>query len=171
MKILQFAFEVTGESNYLPHQYPDVNCVCYTGTHDNDTTVGWFKTLKEDCKKKVTAYTRMTDEKDVAKEFIRLCLSSVAAYAIFPLQDVLSCGSEGRMNTPGVAAGNWSYRYLAEELKDELAEELKELSILFGRHEEPVEEKTSETPENTDIDTETETADTATDKKEVSADA
>ena len=134
MKILQFAFETTGESNYLPHQYPDMNCVCYTGTHDNDTTIGWYKTLKEDCKKKVLAYTRMADEKDVAKEFIRLCLASVAAYAIFPLQDVLEYGSEGRMNTPGVAAGNWSWRYPADALTDDIAEELKTLSILFGRH-------------------------------------
>jgi 4-alpha-glucanotransferase len=127
---------VTGESNYLPHQYPDTNCVCYTGTHDNDTTVGWYQTLKEECQKKVVAYTRMTDKKDIAKEFIRLCLSTTSAYAIFPLQDVLSCGSEGRMNTPGVAAANWAWRYKKEVLTDWLAGILLENTKLYGRYKE-----------------------------------
>ncbi len=166
MKILQFAFEVTSDSSYLPHQYPDANCVCYTGTHDNDTTIGWYKTVKEDCKKKLTAYTRMTDEKDVAKELIRLCLSSVAAYALFPLQDLLEYDSDGRMNTPGTAAGNWGFRFQADELTDEIAQELKELTILFGRHEEPV----VETPDEETAEISDEISD-ETDEKEVNEDA
>ena len=110
-------------------------------------------------------YHQLADEKDIAKDFIRLCLASVANYAIFPLQDVIGCGSEGRMNTPGVASGNWSFRYLASDLNDELAEELKTLTILFGRHTAPsdVEEADDETIE---------TVDTPVDElKEVTADA
>ena len=91
--------------------------------------------------------------KDIAKEFIRLCLSSTAAYAVFPLQDVLEYGSEGRMNTPGLASGNWGWRYLADELTDDIAEELKTLTILFGRHEEPVVDEETTNTEDTSVDT------------------
>ncbi len=134
MKILQFAFESTGESDYLPHQFTSPQCVCYTGTHDNDTTCGWYRTLNADCKKKVQLYTNTEPGRDISRNFIKLCLGSIAAYAIFPLQDVLALGSEARMNTPGVAAGNWNWRYKKMALTASLAEELKELTILYGRY-------------------------------------
>ena len=134
MKILQFAFEDTGESDYLPHQFTSPRCVCYTGTHDNDTTCGWYRTLETACKKKVQLYTNTEPGRDISRNMIRLCLSSTAAYAIFPLQDALALGTEARMNTPGVAAGNWNWRYKAADLTDSLAEELKELSVLYGRY-------------------------------------
>lgn len=134
MKILQFAFESTGESDYLPHQFTSPRCVCYTGTHDNDTTCGWYRTLQADCKKKVQLYTNTEPGKDISRSIIKLCLGSIAAYAIFPLQDVLSLGSKARMNIPGVAAGNWNWRYKKTALTSSLAEELKELTILYGRY-------------------------------------
>lgn len=134
MKILQFAFEDTGESDYLPHQFTSPRCVCYTGTHDNNTTCGWYRTLETACKKKVQLYTNTEPGRDISRNMIRLCLSSTAAYAIFPLQDALALGTEARMNTPGVAAGNWNWRYKAADLTDSLAEELKELSVLYGRY-------------------------------------
>lgn len=133
MKVLQFAFETTGESDFLPHQFRSPNCVCYTGTHDNDTTLGWYQTLRKDCQKKVQHYMNIQNE-EVSWAFIRTCLSSIASYAIFPLQDVLCLGKEGRMNIPGVPAGNWDWRYKKEDLTSEIAQKLRELSHLYGRY-------------------------------------
>ena len=134
MKVLQFAFESLGESDYLPHRYASPDCVCYTGTHDNNTTAGWFSTLHPDCQEKVREYTCNASTELISHSMIRTCISSIAQYAIFPLQDVLGCGCEGRMNTPGVAENNWSWRYKKSALTSSLAERLKHLTILYGRH-------------------------------------
>ena len=134
MKVLQFAFEDTGESTFLPHHYTSPNCVCYTGTHDNDTTKGWYETLKKDCRKKVRRYLNIGKHDCVSLHMIRACLASTAAYAVFPLQDVLDIGKEGRMNTPGVAAGNWNWRFLPDALTKKHAKRLKKLSQLYGRY-------------------------------------
>lgn len=133
MKVLQFAFNDMGESSFLPHQFTQPNCVCYTGTHDNDTTCGWFKEVDKDCKKKVLDYM-VTTEEDINMAFIRTALSTIAAYAIFPLQDVLAIGTDGRMNTPGKASGNWSWRFKKGALTEDMAKELKRLSRLYGRY-------------------------------------
>ena len=133
MKVLQFAFESEGESSFLPHQFTTTNCVCYTGTHDNDTTRGWYETATEKSRDKVRRYMN-TDGGMVHMDFIRTCLGTIAAYAIFPLQDLLGVGKEGRMNTPGVAAGNWEWRYQKGMLTEDLAKNLLELSHLYGRY-------------------------------------
>ena len=133
MKVLQFAFDSTDENAYLPHRFESPVCVCYTGTHDNATTLSWYETLPEHCRKKVCAYTGTTDEKDIGYGLIKAALSSIATYAIYPLQDLLFCGDEGRMNTPGKAAGNWSWRFRAQDLKPEYADTLRELTLLYGR--------------------------------------
>lgn len=133
MKVLQFAFESTGENSFLPHQYTTPHCICYTGTHDNDTTLGWYETLNDACREKVRHYTN-SDGTRVNKEFMRLCLGSIAQYSVIPLQDILSCGKEARMNTPGVAAGNWNWRFKKGLLSTPLAKELKEMTILYGRY-------------------------------------
>lgn len=144
MKILHFALNNLGENGYLPHQFTNPNCVCYTGTHDNDTTVGWFSDLDEACQKKTLRYVKASDASNIHWDLVELALSSIAAYAIFPLQDVLGCGKEGRMNTPGEAIGNWSWRYTAADLTSETAEKLKEFTLLYGRKETPsIEEETS----------------------------
>lgn len=134
MKVLQFAFESTGESDYLPHRYKDPNCVCYTGTHDNDTTLGWYLNLSEECRDKVLRYTRCADPAALGMDMIRTALGSIAGYAVFPLQDALGLGSHARMNTPGVAAGNWNWRFRDGILQDDLAESLREITILYGRY-------------------------------------
>ena len=132
MKVLQFAFENTDEGHFLPHNFTQPNCICYTGTHDNDTTCGWYETLDKKCQKKVLAYMNTTD-KHINKAFIRTALSSIAAFTIFPLQDLLGIGKDGRMNTPGKASGNWSWRYTKNALTKDLAEELMDLTVLYGR--------------------------------------
>lgn len=133
MKVLQFAFESLEESAFLPHCFTDSNCVCYTGTHDNDTTMGWFETLNEDSREKVLRYVN-SDGSKISRDFIRLCLASIAQYALFPMQDLLCYGKSARMNTPGVASGNWSWRFKKGILHASLAKELKDLSQLYGRY-------------------------------------
>lgn len=134
MKVLQFAFEDTSESTFLPHNFTTPNCVCYTGTHDNDTTRGWYETLRKDCRKKLRRYLNMKKQEPASGQMIRACLGSTAAYAVFPLQDVLDIGKEGRMNTPGVAAGNWNWRFQKGVLTKKVAKRLKKLSQLYGRY-------------------------------------
>lgn len=132
MKILQFAFEAEGESSYLPHQFPTTNCVCYTGTHDNNTTQGWYASAPEYSRDKVRCYMNTSGE-FVHRDFIRTCFGSVAAYAIIPMQDALGLGEEGRMNIPGVPKGNWGWRYKEDALSDGLAEDLAKLTRIYGR--------------------------------------
>ena len=132
MKVLQFAFD-SYDSEYLPHNY-DKNCIVYTGTHDNDTTRSWYQTLRPECRDKVRRYTHCSNDTHFPLDLIGTALASVAAYAIFPLQDVLCVGAEGRMNTPGIGAGNWSWRYQQSALKGELADELRGMTILYGRY-------------------------------------
>ncbi|MFL5761624.1 MAG: 4-alpha-glucanotransferase [Thermomicrobiales bacterium] len=131
MAVLQFAFDGRPENAYLPHNYGE-NLVVYTGTHDNQTTVGWFHSLPTPEQQQVQRYIGR-DGSDIAWDFIRLGLSSVANMAIFPLQDILRLGDEARMNTPGRAMGNWAWRYLGHQLHHGLAAGLGELTHAYGR--------------------------------------
>ena len=131
MKVLQFAFDSPQENAFLPHYYP-YNCVCYSGTHDNDTTKGWYETIRDDSREKLLHYTR-TNGDDMGWDFIRLAWGSVAKMAIVPLQDVMCMGSDARMNVPGTAKGNWEWRYTKELLKEDYAHGLHELTRVYGR--------------------------------------
>jgi 4-alpha-glucanotransferase len=130
MRILQFAFE-DDDSSYLPHNHI-YNCVSYTGTHDNDTTTGWYQSASERAKDKVRRYMN-TDASQVSWDFIRICFGTIAKYAIVPVQDLLCQGSEYRMNIPGVAKGNWGYRVKKGLLNDDIARRLYDMTKLFGR--------------------------------------
>ena len=130
MKVLQFAFD-GDESDYLPYLY-DENCICYTGTHDNNTTLGWFMETDEAVRERVRSYLH-SDGSDISWEMIRLAVSSVARYAIYPLQDVLGYGGDCRMNIPGVAEGNWNWRFTWEALSPDAAARLRELNRIYGR--------------------------------------
>ena len=105
----------------------------YTGTHDNDTTPGWLDTLNENDLAFLRRYTGSSPFADLNWELIRLAFMSVAHTAIIPLQDVLGVGSEGRMNTPGLAGGNWGWRYSSDRLTVETSERLKALTELYDR--------------------------------------
>ncbi len=131
MRILQFAFSNDPKDRYLPHNY-DRNTVVYTGTHDNDTTRGWYDTASDREKDHVRRYLAR-DGGDISWDLIRLAWASVADYAIAPLQDVLNLGTDGRMNLPGRAGGNWSWRYRAEALNDGTLGRLADLTGLYGR--------------------------------------
>lgn len=131
MRILQFAFE-GGESTFLPHQLDTRNCICYTGTHDNDTSKGWYDHTSEYARDKVRRYMN-TDASSISWDFIRICLGTIARYAIFPVQDLLKLGSEARMNLPGTAFDNWAWRYESGRLDSGMAQGLKQMTELFGR--------------------------------------
>ncbi len=131
MKILQFAWASDAHDPFLPHNY-DKNCVVYTGTHDNDTTRGWFEKASPQEQDYVRRYLRV-DGHDIAWDFIRLAMMSVARLAIIPMQDAMNLGSEARMNTPARAEGNWAWRYRQDQLTPGIQEGLAELARLYGR--------------------------------------
>lgn len=133
MRILQFAFGQEKNNPYLPHCY-DKNTIVYTGTHDNDTTNGWYQAATEQEKDHYRRYLNV-DGSNAAWDFIRLALSSPADTAILPLQDVLSLGTEHRMNIPGTPRGNWGFTFSFDWWQEGFSEGLRYLSALFGRNE------------------------------------
>jgi 4-alpha-glucanotransferase len=135
MKILQFAFGGTHDTPYLPHNHP-TRSVAYTGTHDNDTTVGWWSAAAPHEQQHLAEYVGH-EVTEPSWELIRLALASPAEVTLIPLQDLLSLGSEARMNTPSRPSGNWSWRYLPTALSPALAARLRKLSYLYGRVEKP----------------------------------
>ena len=120
MKVIEFAFDERESGDYLPHNYT-TNSVCYVGTHDNDTAEGWYKNAdKEDCRR-AKEYFNLTEEEGIAYGLIRGALSSVSDVAIICMQDYLSLGSVGRMNTPSTNSGNWQWRIKKSDLNGKLA--------------------------------------------------
>lgn len=134
MKVLQFAFSTGDRSTYLPYFYQK-NCVVYTGTHDNDTTRGWYETMPDDEKEFTKEYmnNRSTPEQEISWDFIRLAVSSVADLAMIPLQDYLCVGKEGRINTPSTLGMNWTWRLKKGEFTPEIIERCRALNAVYGR--------------------------------------
>ncbi len=131
MRILQFAFGNPASHPFLPHHYP-YNTAVYTGTHDNDTLLGWWKGAEGHCRTHVREYLGV-DGHDVVWDLIRAACASVADTSIVPMQDVMGLGSEHRMNRPGVAGGNWSWRFQWRDVPTWSAERLRRLCALYGR--------------------------------------
>jgi 4-alpha-glucanotransferase len=130
MKILQFGFTSPSDP-FLPHNYTR-NCVAYTGTHDNDTALGWFESAPK--KERDFAYRYLnTDYSDFAWALIRGVWSSVAVYALAPMQDLLSLGTEARMNFPSRLGGNWEWRMNEADMSEDLARRLREFNELYWR--------------------------------------
>jgi len=130
MKILQFGF-TNPDDPFLPHNYAS-NCVAYTGTHDNDTVRGWYGSTAEHERDFARRYLG-SDGSDIAWDMIRCIWSSVAVYALAPMQDVLGLGGEARMNYPSRLGGNWEWRLSAGELSESLAGRLREMNYLYLR--------------------------------------
>lgn len=131
MRVLQFAFGDDSRNPYLPHNY-DRDTVVYTGTHDNDTTRGWFETASDRERHNVLTYLSR-DGSAIVHDLVRLAYASVADTAIVPLQDVLVLGSEARMNLPGRPEENWGWRLAPDALSDEHAAWLASLAVTYGR--------------------------------------
>jgi 4-alpha-glucanotransferase len=132
MKVLQFAFLTNATDQFMPHNYTH-NCVAYTGTHDNDTSLGWYHSIPEDERDFLRRYLGR-DEHNIVWEMMRTVWSSVAMFAIAPMQDVLNLGSQARMNFPGRPSGNWSWRMPADALSEHLKDRLLEYNQIYGRY-------------------------------------
>lgn len=136
MKVLQFAFgDDMPCSIHIPHQYDTENCIVYTGTHDNTTTKGWFKSesTKENRRNLECYLGRPVTKDNIHYQLIRLAYAAVARLAIIPVQDVLGLGKKARMNTPSSIENNWAWRLTPGQLKQDHGKMLRELSRIFGR--------------------------------------
>ncbi|MFB6230908.1 MAG: 4-alpha-glucanotransferase [Salinibacter sp.] len=136
MAVLQFAFEGNPANEFLPHNYRR-NLVAYTGTHDNNTTVGWWRgELSDEGRDFARSYLDLPDGgggQEIHRHAVRAVMASVADRAVIPLQDIIGLGSEGRMNTPGTTKDNWAWRFTPDQISDEDEETLKTLTYLYGR--------------------------------------
>lgn len=134
MKILQFAFDGNPSNPYLPHNH-DHHCVAYTGTHDNDTTLGWCESLSDESKNQLFSYInhKSTDAANMLSSMIKMSLSSVCPLVILPMQDVLSLDSSHRMNMPGTIEGNWQWRFTWEQIDPDLSSSFNKLLSLYNR--------------------------------------
>lgn len=135
MKILQFAFDGGPDNEYLPHNIKTENCVLYTGTHDNDTTNGWFYDPDMPIEKRdyIMAYMGMNDWSDFHWRMIREAYASQAALAVIPVQDITGFGREFRMNTPGTTEGNWTWKLIKGELTVNQMDKLRRMAEIFSR--------------------------------------
>lgn len=133
MKILHFAFDQTPYNEYLPHNFKNTNSILYTGTHDNDTTVGWYNSSSEELKDFFRRYLNSSGN-DPAWDLIRLAFASVSDTVIIPIWDLMGLGSDDRMNIPGVSHSNWQFRYTPEMLSKEIEEKLLHFNELFERN-------------------------------------
>ncbi len=141
MAVLQFAFGGESSNLYLPHNL-EANGVVYPGTHDNDTTLGWYATVGEQTRDHVRRYLRVNGS-EIGWDFIRMAYAAVSRLAVISVPDILSLGSAARLNLPGRAEGNWQWRYRASQLDrlfDGTAAYLRELADLYGRSPEPPKE-------------------------------
>jgi 4-alpha-glucanotransferase len=146
MKVLQFAFgEEIGKNPYISHNHKP-NSVVFTGTHDNNTTVGWFNVLPKEDIKRFREYVGIRPTRNnIHMVMHRLALMSVSAIAIVPIQDVLGLDEKAIMNKPGTSEGNWNWRLKPDQLPLEKAEELLQMNILYGRWEVEKKKKSKET--------------------------
>lgn len=131
MKIMQFAFDGSSDNPYLPHNHETCSVV-YTGTHDNDTTLGWYQSSDEHIRRNMHHYLGESTEQ-MPWPLLRAALASVARLAVLPMQDILELDGNHRMNLPGVAGGNWRWRFSWEQLQDEQRDRLRDWVRLYGR--------------------------------------
>ena len=151
MKVLQFAYspdeaKQNGMVNsFMPHMFTTDNCVVYTGTHDNDTLQGWLELISDEqlvlvaeymtgSKLTVAAAKKLVASGALRKLMIKTVLASSAVYAVIPMQDIIGCGNEARMNMPSTTGSNWTWRMNKADMKKNAAQELSFLTALYGRY-------------------------------------
>jgi 4-alpha-glucanotransferase len=132
MKVLEFAFDSREPSDYLPHNYPK-NCVCYAGTHDNETARQWFEGMRPEAREYAAAYMALTEAEGFNKGLIRTGMSSVAELFVSQMQDWLGKGGEARMNTPGTVGANWKWRMTTDALTPAVIQDIITMTALYGR--------------------------------------
>lgn len=131
MRVLQFAFNGDPDHPYLPHRFPS-NCAAYTGTHDNNTSLGWYEHAPEAVRDQCRRYLN-SDGTHIAWDMTRAVWGSAADTAVAPMQDLLELGSPARMNTPGTTEGNWGWRVIEEQMSEELAERVRNMNLAYER--------------------------------------
>jgi len=149
MKVLQFAFGTDMEKKFLPHNFVP-NCVVYTGTHDNDTTRGFFEKEKNndgDIFEHAQKYLNYFND-DMVTELIRIAYASVAVFVVIPMQDILNLGDEARMNFPSTTGGNWGWRFTWDQVDENLPEHYQGLAQLYERPPEQIVEEEIEVVES-----------------------
>ncbi|MBO5372384.1 MAG: 4-alpha-glucanotransferase [Lachnospiraceae bacterium] len=132
MKLIQFAFDTRDDSDYLPHNY-EKHCVVYTGTHDNDTILGWMKTAPRESVNFAKKYFNLTKEEGYNWGMMRGAWASVSDLAIVPMQDIIGLDSKARMNTPSTLGCNWKWRAKEEEITIQLAQKVRKYMKMYGR--------------------------------------
>ena len=134
MKVLEFGFDSDNTNGYLPHNFKTTNSICYTGTHDNETILGWIKSCDEKTRCYCKDYLGVTKDEFVPWAMVRLCWSSVCDTAIAQMQDILCLDDKARMNTPSTVGANWKWRLESfDKLDDTLAERLAKITAVYGR--------------------------------------
>lgn len=134
MKVLEFGFDSDNTNGYLPHNFKTTNSICYTGTHDNETILGWIKSCDEKTRSYCKDYLGVTKDEFVPWAMVRLCWSSVCDTAIAQMQDILCLDDKARMNTPSTVGANWKWRLESfDKLDDTLAERLAKITAVYGR--------------------------------------
>jgi 4-alpha-glucanotransferase len=132
MRVLQFGLRAREDSLHLPHNYIQ-NCAAYTGTHDNDTIMGWFDSAPEEDRLFAADYLRAASREDFAAAAVSAVYASPASLAVIPMQDWLGLGAQARMNIPATASGNWSWRCPQGALTDELAARMRHVAGVYRR--------------------------------------
>ena len=152
MKVLEFAFDNTRDSDYLTYKYSE-NCVVYTGTHDNDTLQGWYGVMDPELRQFAMDYmgNKRTPRGEIHWDFIRLALQSKAGLAIIPVQDYLGLGSWARINEPSTLGKNWRWRMKSEDLTREILEQCRNMAELYGRTERKKNSKKAEAAESSSV--------------------
>lgn len=134
MKVLEFGFDSDNTNGYLPHNFKTTNSICYTGTHDNETILGWIKSCDEKTRSYCKDYLGVTKDEFVPWAMVRLCWSSVCDTAIAQMQDILCLDDKARMNTPSTVGTNWKWRLESfDKLDDTLTERLAKITAVYGR--------------------------------------
>ena len=132
MKIMEFSFDAHGDSDYLPHNC-QANSVCYLGTHDNNTVMGWLKSIRKVDRDFAARYMHITEDEGWCWGMIRAGMASSSKLFVVQMQDLLELGAKARMNTPGVPTGNWRWRMLPGAADKELAKKLLLYTKTFRR--------------------------------------
>ena len=133
MNVIQFAFEESFDSNYLPHNYKR-NSVVYASTHDSSTLKGWLDNLDKEELSLVTRYFGLKEDDNYTWKIIRALMASVSDVAIFQIQDFFELGDESKINSPSTLGNNWKWRMKKEDFTDKLTERIREMSKLYGRY-------------------------------------
>ncbi len=139
MRVLHFAFGSDPGNAFLPFNYVR-NCLVYTGTHDNNTTIGWWESASEWERNNLLIHMGDVSHAGIHWDLIRVAMSSIANLSIVPMQDVLGCGGDGRMNFPSVPEGNWEWRYREDMVTDDMRHRLNTFTHRFGRAPQPLPE-------------------------------